>query len=224
MSEQNSQAPETDTPAHNAPDTSTEPVVEAPAAIDYEKRYSDLRPEYDKANQELAQYRSLYTDLQSEDQDTRLQAAQALGLEFVTDDQDQQEPLDPMDELRAELAQMKSGLAERDQNTAQEQQIAELEQNINSQLDQITGLDESDRDWVLYRALNMPVTTDGLPDIPGAHAALVERDEAAQRRWASSKTAAPVPAVGQQATHAPDLTDESQRQAWMLERASRMND
>lgn len=222
MSEQNPQAPETDTPAPNAPDTATEAVTEAPA-IDYEKRYSDLRPEYDRANQELAQYRSLYTDLQSDDQDTRLQAAQALGLEFVTDDQDQQEPLDPLEELRAELAQLKNGLSERDQQTAQDRQLAEMEQNVNTQLDAIPGLDETDRDWVLYRALNMPVTSDGLPDITGAHEALVARDEAARSRWADTKSAPSVPAVGQQATHAPDLADEATRQAWMLERASRMN-
>jgi hypothetical protein len=71
------------------------------AEVDWAKRYSDLQPEYTRTTQELSQLRqredAYKALLYSDDQDTRQQAAQALGIELADDEVDDTQYDDPND-------------------------------------------------------------------------------------------------------------------------------
>jgi len=89
----------------------------------YEKRYNDLRSWTDRTSQEASdlrrereewqQERELYQLMNfAEDEDTRRQAAQALGHEL---EQEPEQPYDPYDNLQEQYQRLEQRVDERDQ-------------------------------------------------------------------------------------------------------------
>jgi hypothetical protein len=218
MSEQ-APAPQ-DTPPEASPETGTpgEQTAAEQAAIDYQKRYEDLHPEYTRVTQEAAQLRARQEQMEalltSDDPDTRRQAAQALGYELPDEEDDQP---DPSEALSRELAALKQRLDSRDQEAQQAQQLAQIEAHVEAQLGTLDGLDDEDRTWIVNTAVAMP-PKDGMPDIKGAHDKFVAWEQARQKKWAATKKAHPFSPVGAEGTQQPDLGTTEGKTAYILGR------
>lgn len=203
-------------------ETQDTPNVAGPAGtpgdqiIDYEKRYSDLRPEFDRTKQELAQYQDLVNGLSSDDLDTRARAAQALGLEFVQDD-DEEAPELADNPLETRLEALERQIAEQAAAAEQQQFLERAQAHVDAQFQTLPDLEEADKEWVIARALELPANEEGLPDIQGAHKVLKEYEADLQKRWAASKKAPHVSPVGSQATSTPNLDDPNERRAYMAQ-------
>jgi hypothetical protein len=194
------------------------------AAVDWQKRYADLQPEYTRATQELAELRrqqELYDLLVStDDADTRRQIAEQLG--YVLDEEPDEPELDPEDPFAhydERLGRIEQSLTQRQQEEQDATYAAEVRRKVDARLDQL-GLDKDDQDWVLAFAINaLPVTAEGLPDIEQAHQAFIARETERQRRWAAGKKTAPhLSPHGQAATEVPNLDNRQERQDWMVRR------
>lgn len=212
-------------------DTSLEANPAAPdeghaaATHDWEKRYNDLRPEFDRTTQRLSEYERNVQALQSDDPDTRLAAAEALGLQLIDDEPEAFEEQDPLDELRKELDDLKGWKNSREQAEAEAARNEAVLNHVNTQITEIeTGLgNEFDADELevivsLARALQ---TEDGLPDVRAAWDKLNGVTQKSTQRWAKTKKAPPIRPGGKSATKQPDLDNDRERREWMLEELRR---
>lgn len=212
------QAPEVDTPG-----TPTDPGNGTPAdEPNWQERYANLQPEYTRASQEAAQYRSLIEAARQGD----AEAIAALGFEIADDETEDDTPFyeDPTAELAARLEKIEAAEQARQQEAQQEALLARAEAHIGSELASIQGLDKEDEAWVIDRALRLP-PVNGLPDVQTAHAEFVQWETARQARQEAARQPRRVPppivAGGQEGTDAPDWDSmtSSQIDAYMAERA-----
>jgi vacuolar-type H+-ATPase catalytic subunit A/Vma1 len=216
--EDGGQAPNVETP-ENA--DAEQAAAQQQQEVDWAKRYSDLQPEYTRVTQEAAQLRrereAYQALLHSEDPDTRRQAAETLGLEIDEEPDDTQ---DPLDDLRRELHALKEGFSQQQTQAQQQQQVALMEQHAEREMDSL-GLPQEDavRDWIVSRAVALPPTSDGMPDIRAAHSEFEALVAAQKKQWAASKRTQHISPVGQAASQTPDLDSmsRSDRHAWMAE-------
>jgi hypothetical protein len=222
MSEQEQapvEEPENAGTAEEAPGTQTDQQ-----AVDYQKRYDDLRPEFDRRGSriaELERYEQAVNDLRSDDADTRARAAQALGLpfEFVDDTPEEDPYADPQEQLAARLEALEQQLQQRGQQEQQAQQIAQIEQHVEQQLAALEGLDDQDRKWIVNTAVAMPPTAEGMPDIRAAFEEFKAWETARQQKWAQTKRAPHVGQVGTAGTQAlPEDAGHNERVAYAMER------
>jgi hypothetical protein len=206
MPEQDPQAPPVDTPETSAPDVGT-----PEQQTDWQKRYNDLRPQFDRTNQQLAQLN---------DEEYRKQLMAQWGYE-VEDAQPEQEWVDPTDELRAELNELKQWRDQRTQAEQEQEQLQKITASVDDQFKAANAdLDPATREWVTTRALNMDPREDGMPDIAGALEAYGAWIEGQQQKWEQDRKrprAPRIPSGGQEGTSAPDLSDREQRRAHMAE-------
>lgn len=203
-----------------APATPDTPDTLAPTGtpdtpqIDYEKRYSDLRPQYDRTAQELAALRAEQERLADADYQRQLMASWGYDVEEPGTAYE-----DPTEDLRRELSELKEwkeGLTQREQ---EQQQLAQIEASVDEQFKAAApDLDPQTREWVTTRALNMDPRDDGMPNIQGALQAFQEWEVERQKQWRAQKRRAPhIPSGGAEGTSAPNLDDREQRIAWMAE-------
>ena len=215
------EAPATpDTPNPSAP-TGTPDTPQ----VNYEQRYNDLRPQFDRTAQEAAELRSWKERLTS-DQDAQREFLQSLGYEVEEPDQGYQDP------TATELAQLRKELSEvsqwKDNLTAEQQQAQQL-QIINASVEEqfrstAPDLDPATREWVETRALGMPPRDDGMPDIQGAFQAFQAWETERQKQWATTKRSAPrFSAGGKEGTSAPNLDDQQARRDWMASQLDALN-
>src|SRR5262245_2898892 len=155
MSEQQAPRPE-DTPAVAGPE-GTPGQPEQPPYGDpndpYEKRYNDLRSWTDRVSQESAQLREQQEEWQrerelyqlmnfAEDEDTRRQAAEALGFEF----ENEPEPAlyeDPYDAQGARIDALENQWAERQRSEKEQSDVALMRAITDERMTQLAGdLDE----------------------------------------------------------------------------------
>jgi hypothetical protein len=205
-----------DTPAVPAPD-GTPP----PPEINYQQRYDDLRPQFDRTNQEAAELRA---EMQRVATDEEYQRQLMTQWGYDIDEPDAQAP-DPSEELRAQLAELQEW---KNATTAEQQQRAQLNTITTSVDEQFRNLapdlDDSTKEWITTRALNMDAREDGMPDIYSAHKAFTDWELARQKAWASGKRAAPrISANGAEGTQAPNLDDRQARVAFMAQQLDAMN-
>lgn len=209
----------------DTPDASSAPngTPDTPQ-VNYEQRYNDLRPQFDRTAQEAAELRAWKEQLSS-DEDAQREFLRSLGYEV-------EDPNQGMDPTAAELAALRQQVSElsgwRDnltQEQVQAQQLQQLEQSVNEQFKAIPDLDEADREWVEDRALTrMAPREDGMPDIQAAYQALVERDNRVLSTRAKKRSSAPRFAPGgKEGTQAPDLDDDEVRRAYMAQRFGDLN-
>jgi hypothetical protein len=227
MSEQEQapvEEPENAGTAEEAPGTQTEQQQ-----IDWEKRYNDMRSEFDRRGtrvSELEPLQQAVADLKSDDPDTRARAAQALGLpfEFVDDTPDDDEAMPYL--TREEWQSYQQQQAQREQEAqaqaAQEAAIAQIDNAIQSH-QALNALDKDDRDWVIAKALSLDpkMTPEGVP-LPDIDAALEQFNGWSSGRiekWRSTKKAPHVGQVGTAGTQAlPEDAGHNERVAYAMER------
>ncbi len=180
----------------------------------YKTRFNDYRSEADRRATKLSEYEQHLEDLRSDDEQRQAAAAAALGIELVQDEQDTQY-VDPYDELRTELEQVKGQLSDAERR----QQEREASAIISARLDAM-DLDEADKDWVVARAIALPPGEDKLPDVKAAYDQLVARDTARMQQWQTTKKVPRGIAPGTSATeqkNTDDMTD-AERVEWAVNR------
>jgi len=203
-----------DTPAVAGPEGTSGPAEQQAAEVDWQKRYSDLQPEYTRTSQEAAQLREreqyYALALTSEDPDIRRQALEALGYEL---DEEVEQPAydDPYDNLQAQYQRLEQRVDQRDQEAQEAQQTALIRAVTDDRLAALGDLDEADQDWVLAYAINAlpalhePELPVPVPDIRGAYDVFRSREVERQKTWAKTKRAPYVSPGGQTATEVPNL-------------------
>lgn len=213
-------------PEGAAPDAAVDtpqPGTEEQPTTNWQERYEHLQPEFTRTTQELSQYRELLGALQSEDPDTRLQAAQILGLELAAEPNqpEDDEDLSFADEqARRELAELKAWkeqLTQGAQQQATEQRdvehigagLAELQgklgRDLTEQEQQILG----DSAWANR-------DEQGLPNISVvAEAYLQVLNGTVLPAYKKTKPrAAAVAAGGVAGQQVPDRANETQSERW----------
>lgn len=197
------------------PDVEQAPVEDKPVIPDgyiEESRYKDAQAWGTKASQEASELRAqvqMYQQLlQSDDPDTRLEAAQALGFDLEPEVEDTHDDAPYLTRQEWAEWQNQQRQAERQQREqAEEQQAIEATGNyIVSELDK-ANIPEEDRQWIFLQAaygdgVQQPDGT-VLPDVAGAIEAFQARDKSFQQKWAKSKrTTGLMPGGGEAGTKA----------------------
>lgn len=205
--------------------TGTTEQAQAEQATDWERRYKDLQAEYTRTSQEHTQAKALLDALQSDDADTRLRAARQLGYEFAdeADDDTQQhddddEPYLTREEWQSYQAAQREQANEAAEQARQAEWLARAEQHVEASLDAIDGLDKSDRDWIVGRAMALAPTPEGMPDIQAAHKEFAAWEQQRMKKWAASKKAHYFSPVGGEGTQQPDLDTHEGRVQYALGR------
>ena len=211
----------------NQPDTEAPPAEEAasPVTVDWESRYNNLRPEFDRSKQELSHYRQVVEGLTSDDPSVRAWAAGELGIEFA-DDTPELEPAEPDTLLEQRIARIEEAalraeqaVTQRQQQEAQEAQALQVRQLVDGEFKK-WGLDDEDGNDVIAYAINaLPPTPEGLPDIWASYDRFQKREQERQKRWMQSKERAPhISPIGGEGTPAPQPATHEERVARALER------
>lgn len=217
--------PEQDTPEIEvepaAPVEDTPPATEAPS-IDFEKRYNDLRSEFDRRAQREAE-----RDRQLDEYRQQLESLQASTPAAPKQDNwdDEEYEVDPLarqaaQEAQARVARLEAQLAAQAEQDTLARQEAQEHTYIDEELDRLeqqfdTKLPDRASAWIGRDALENRDPITGQPDVEGAFAAYNQMMEAQKKQWVSGKRSAPAPASGPGAVEVPDLDDPDARQAWI---------
>lgn len=196
-----------------APESPDTPKADTPDDTDYKQRYEDLRPEFDRRNELLA-------DIEGRNGPERQAAALAEHARIELEDEEAEEDEDEFDlppDPSEEIAAIKQELAERDQ-AAEEAQFDQLEEQyteetINS-LQEEKGIELSaeERSLVENYGFAHRDPHDGKPDFEGGLKALEAGWEAARKRYEASKTDAALAPLGSSGEPKIDLRDKEARQ------------
>lgn len=153
-------------------------------AFDFERGYNELRPEYTRTTQELANMRDKVSDFEQlfdglHDPDPEVQAAAmaALGLELEQKQEAQQEFVDPVER---ELAELRATVTNLQSRTAQDdaiRQAYELNELRDDYIGEAIGVIEgslnlkfNDREEEALGNLAISMVNDqGIPDVQGAY-------------------------------------------------------
>jgi hypothetical protein len=202
------ETPEESGPEDQAPAESTE---DSQPDSDYQKRYEDLRPQYDRTSSELDQYRRFISSLQ--DPETQAQALEALGLELEGDEDEEEDDYGDFDE-DPRVDRIEQYLAEQAE-AQQEAEADQLEQEwLDKELKRISKdenveFSDEEQDAILHLADSMR-DEDDVPDVAAAYSALSKAVENGRKRYVESKKA-PKVEVGQPGQEKVDLSDDDSR-------------
>lgn len=218
----------------NAPtDGTSEEQFEAPFNIDeaseeirgeLDRRLKEMQGAFTKKTQGLAETRTQY--------EQRLQAAQAWET-LQSDPEAQQQyfrhlaveqgyqlpeddDTDPVEQLRARLDAQEARLTAREQAQQEADTVAQVENLLGQQLDELSVTDETERKWIVDSALTNAPTGDGIPNIAAAKHRFDELKDHVQKTYRASKKAPHVSRAGVAGQAKVDLSDEDQRRAQML--------
>lgn len=167
---QDTPAQETETPVE---DTSPAPVV------DYEQRYNNLRPEFDRTKQQLREYEEQLQALQTQEQ-------------APEDDEDYEYEYEDS-VARQGLERIETLLAERDEQATLERQHAEATSHIDSELTALETeyseeFSDSEAEWIGTRAYALR-DENGKPDVRAAYDAFNKMLEGRKAKWTKTKKA-----------------------------------
>lgn len=191
---------ETPTPAPEAaPETPPEPTT------NWEQRYQDLRPEFDRKSQQLSEYEALVEALS--DPESRDEVLAMLGPEEAPVD-DEADPYD------TRLQAIEGYLQENAQHDTEQQQISQLAENIDGQFDtleQEIGKKLSDEQLDTLEVLALANRDDqGNPDVKGAYEYLNKLIDAERQNWVQSKRSEQ-PLLGQPGSEQIDTSNQEDR-------------
>jgi len=168
-------------------------------AVDYQKRYDDLVPEYTRGQQLIAAARGDHGP------EAQMQALQQLGVEVQQEEEaEEDDPFeDPAERALRETQALKAKLAEKDEQE-EVARFQKLEREfIDTTLGEIEGkenvkLSKRDKHFVETAALSNRLE-DGRPDLEGAVKDLIELRNEARDGYIASKKApkAPVGTAGE---------------------------
>ena len=146
--------------------------------FDYQRAYSELRPEYTRTTQALSEYEQLFAALS--DPETQAEALSALGLELAetgsqgTGDDDFVDPLEQeLEALRAQVTELSSARELEVQAAEEAQTIAMRDDYIGEYLTYLEKevarrqFDEREEEVLGNLAIAM-TGEDGIPDVQGA--------------------------------------------------------
>lgn len=197
--------------AQETPEAPEAASQETPAPVettDWQKRYEDLRPEYDRGQQRLSQFEEFYAQLA--DPETQAEALRALGLELEQEEAEEGDDyIDPDDRF----AKIEDYITQ--QETArQEAEVEKLErQYIDQELSALEEehgeLDDTQRDFLRKIALAYE-DDEGFPDVASAYEAAVTYSKASQQRYLKSKRSEK-PEQGTASVESVDMGDEDSR-------------
>jgi hypothetical protein len=189
--------------APNETPDQTQPSQEEPASEstdsqpteDYQKRYDDLRPQYDRTMSELQQHKEFLGQLANPE--TQAEALRQLGLELDQQEApDDDEYVDPEERLNSQLEQVQNWIQaqeeERDHQELIELQAQYLDQNISAIEKQHGQLSDGEKEAIALLALELE-DDGGLPDVNAAYEKLVAAAEARSKRYIESKKAPKAP-------------------------------
>jgi hypothetical protein len=203
-----------DTAAVAGPDEASGTAQDQVQSDPYEKRYNDLRPEFDRATAErnqLAERQQWYeVALTADDEDTRRQALEFLGYQLAETDEQETYSEDPYEQLAQRQEAFEQRLTQREQQEEEARQTDLIRSITDERLSQLPDLATEDQDWILAYAINAlpalhePGVPVPLPDIQSAYDAFAARETERQKGWAKTKRAPYIPPGGRDATEAPD--------------------
>ena len=209
------EAPETpETP--EAEGTPSEPETpEAPSSeqsIDWEKRYNDLRPEWDRTKTQLTEiepYLPLIQSLQNDPQGTIRALLEQYGDEYEEDDAFE----DPGERALRMLQEQQ----ETAQPAAERERLEEMEeQYVGEGIDELAKRDNvelSDHAQAVVYALATHDSLrgdDGRPDVEAAYDALRAFEKEVRDNYVASKKAPRIPS-GRPGEKSPDLSNDEER-------------
>lgn len=207
--------------AEPATEQDVEPTQEDAGGIDWKKRYEDLRPQYDRVQNEYSQYQD-----PGYRQELFAQLAEEQGYTLGGDDEVYE---DPTEQLRAELrAEFQQELSKRDQAKAHAEAVAIAENYAETKLDALKVEDEKTRDWIALKATAMPALQDEhgnvVPDVEAAYEEYQALVNAEKKRWGNTKTGTVTASEGQSNTGVPSWKNEQDpdkrklmRDTWAME-------
>lgn len=209
-----------DPPAPAPQDTPPAPAPEGTpggeVTIDWQKRYDDLRPQFDRTAQERAALAAEVERVGSDAEYQRQLMAQ-WGYEV------EESAPDPAGELRQQLAELQEWKTNLTAEQQQAQQLQALNSSVEEQFRALgPDLDKETREWIESKALTIDPRDDGMPDIAGAHKAFTDWELARKKAWQQTKHRAPhIPAGGTAGTNAPDLDkmNPTELAEWMANEA-----
>lgn len=219
------EAPETpDTPtADETPaEAPAEATSEAPSSdtpIDWEKRYNDLRPEWDRAKTQLSefeQYQPLIQSLQNDPQGTIRALQEQFGVDDEIDDDEFEDPGERALRMLQEQQETAQQQAEREQLDALEEQYVGEGIDALAQRDNIEP-SEDEQTLIYALATNDAVRgEDGRPDVEWAYNAIQALKKEVREGYVASKKAPRIPS-GRPGEKSPDLSNDDERVSLMAE-------
>jgi len=190
------------------------------SVVDWKKRYEDLRPQYDRIQNQYNQYE----DPQYKEQKFKEWASE-FGYEI--EDTDTEVYDDPADQLRAEIAELKSNFQNYTQQQTQAQEVQIAHSYADRELEKLGVTDERVGTWIKSRATSMPaIQYEGhiVPDVQAAYEDYKELVNIEKQSWANSKQTSHVETGGRENTGVQTWQNESDpikrsemRQAWQIE-------
>lgn len=218
--------PEPDAVTPETPEAVEEEVVVPPWGDDFDperawKTITHLRSREKELETAAKEYERLRSD-----PDAQAKFLEQLGYELADDDtdepagevdvEDDDEPLDPLEQRLARIEELEA-------QRAQEAQTQRLVTYVEREFDEIGGLSDDQRTFVLNHARLLPFTPDGMPDIKSAHVAYLEHVAALKKEWAGTKKAASVSPVGTSGTQVPNLDNPKERHEWLKQQLAAKN-
>lgn len=204
-----------------APDTPDTPTPETPADTDWQKRYSDLQPEYTRATQALKDHESIWEDEQA------LLGRIAEKFPHLMADPEEDTPYDDEDDEPTPSREPAP-------DPRVDRLLAiEAQRQYDADLKKFAGdreLDDDGREWVEARSRHLADKT-GKPWGPDHLQKAVDDyfghiEKAAQAhlaRVADSKNAPRTPPSGKAGAKVPNLDDRREREAYMRQRAAELD-
>jgi hypothetical protein len=197
----------------DTPDNAPTPEVEAsqPETVNWEERYKHLQSDHTRAAQEAAELKRIVDGARQGDP----QAIEALGLALAEQDETTDSDDAPQYLTRDEWQQYH---AQQEAERQQAERVSEIETAVEKQLDDLKVADDSLRDWLVSRAIALPPTADGMPDVQAAYQQFESLMNAQKKQWATSKRTHHVSPVGQEGTQVPDTSTHEGRVAIAMSR------
>lgn len=188
--------------------------------IDFEQRYNDLRPEFDRRSQALSQAEQMQEALSGlAGPEAQAQALRSLGIELEDDQEDDYYEDDDPDTRLDRLEQT----IEQQQAMAEQQAYVEAEQEFLVEgieaLEQREGREFSEQEVaILASVARANRLENGTPDLSLAHDHLSDLLTERQKSWIESKRGGRKPGSGVAAGKAADLNDPEARVQFMADR------
>ncbi len=206
---------DTPAPGNEAPEDTGTPSESQPAH-DWEKRYGDLRTEFDSRNQRYTQYEQFVNNLT--DPETQAEALRALGLEIEAEEAEDDDYADPTERFEQRFNQIESFLQQQ-AAAAEAAEIQELEKEYLSQslseIEKAESVKLSAQEKRTLESLGQSLRdSDGLPDYEAAYKLLSEAAEANRERYLKSKNSEKV-GLGQAGDEKINMANDEDRTRFM---------
>lgn len=203
----------TDDAPPDSPDTDAVQSTDSTDSIDWEKRYSDLQPEYTRATQEASQYRRIIEAARQGD----AEALEFLGLDLAdTDDDDSDFDADePIS--KAEFQDFLRQQQEQQELAAQEAEWEQrAEEHVDETLNKIDPEGKFDAEYIQFLLGAAEPNDEGLPDIESAHQRFEQFVEARRKEWVDTKRTFRAPG-GASPSKQPNLDDPEERREYLAQ-------